>query len=127
MADKIVPIIYIGGADSWFDNLYGTGLTWTKGGFQNVPGHVAYDLLRHPEFKDGRVGKLKDRDIDATKPEKPEVKDEPPLVNLEAMTKDNIAQYAKRNFNLELDDGMKKADMVELVRRQMGTTMPVRN
>lgn len=124
MADKLVPIIYVGGKPEWKDHLYGTGLLFKRDEITLVPGHAFERFLRHPEFKDGRVGKMKSREIDTTPPVVEE-KDEAPLVNLDAMTKDALALYAKRNFNLELDTKQRKDDLIETVRRQMGADRPV--
>jgi hypothetical protein len=124
MADKHVPIKYVGSSASWTDNLYGSGLTWLRNDFQIVPGYIAVRLLKHVEFQDGRTGKLKGRPIDATEPSRKD-EDEPPLVDLNAMTKENLVQYAKRNFNLDVSGRAVKGEMVEIVRRQMGTEMPL--
>lgn len=122
----VVPILYRHpGRPEWTDHLYGSGLTFKHGEVTLVPGYLYKQFLRHHEFSDARVGKAKSRPIDETAPLKTEEKDEPPLVDLTAMTKENIAMYAKRNFNLDISEGMKKGEMVELVRRQMGTEMPV--
>lgn len=126
MQDK-VPLLYThAGKKVWKDHIYESGLTFTHGEVTLVPGYLVSNFLRHPEFTDARVGKAKSFDINKTPPPKPKEKEEEPaLVDLSAMTKDAISTYAKRNFNLELQPTMKKSDMVELVRRQMGTDMPV--
>lgn len=124
MADKIVPIKYVGPSASWTDNLYGTRMVWPKDGIQAVPGHIALKLLKHPEFKDARVGKMRDRGIDGTEPKREDEVIEAPLVNLESMTKDSLSQFAKRYFNLDVARE-NKPEMVDLVRRQMGTDMPL--
>lgn len=40
--------------------------------------------------------------------------------NLDAMTKDTIIQFAKGNFNMDLDDSMKKAELIDAVRARVG-------
>jgi hypothetical protein len=120
---KVVPISYHGPRDVWLDNINGSGLTFQKGKPTLVPGHLVAKFLRYKEFKDARVGKAKNMPYDTTPPYVE--KDEAPLVNLHTMTKEHISLYAKRNFNIELKDSMVKEDMVEIVRRQMGTDMPV--
>lgn len=122
----VVPLLYTHAKKGlWKDHIYGSGITFKHGEVALVPGHLVEKFLRHPEFSDARVGKAKGRPIDTTKPKVEEKEEEPALVDLSAMTKDAISTYAKRNFNLELQPTMKKSDMVELVRRQMGTDMPV--
>ena len=125
MADKLVPIIYVGGKPEWKDHLYKTGLVFKKDEITLVPGYAYERFLTHPEFKDGRIGKMKAREVDTTQPQVEVEKDEAPLVNLEAMSKENLAMYAKRNFNLELQMKYKKSELIETIRRQMGTEMPV--
>lgn len=125
MADKIVPIKYVGPSDSWTDHIYGTKFTWKKDGIQAVPGYIALKLLTHSEFKDARPRKMRDRPIDGTKPVREEDDLEAPLVNLEGLTKESLSQYAKRYFNLDLGERANKSEMIDKVRSQMGATRPV--
>ena len=79
-------------------------------------------LLRHPEFEDARKGKAKGAPIKAEKPEQ-EIDDDqrPPAVQLDVMTKAEIAQYAKRSFGVELDvSKSKKEELIHTVGRMMG-------
>jgi hypothetical protein len=124
MADKHVPIKYVGSSATWTDHLYGSGLTWKQNDFQIVPGYVALKLLKHTEFEDGRTGKMKGRPIDPSQPDPTKEEDEPQLVDLSAMTKENLVIYAKRNFNLDISGRTHKPEMIDIVRRQMGTDMP---
>ena len=125
MADKFVPVRYIGKKDSYRDHLYGTGITWQKGEMQLVPGYLFDRFMSHADmFQDARVGKMKRNEIDRTRPKQIE-DDEPPLVNLAGLTKENLVTYAKRNLNLDISQRTHKEEMIEIVRRQMGTDMPV--
>jgi len=102
------------------DPLYGSGLTWQPGEVKEVSEAVAVNLLRHPEFEDARKKKAPIEVPPVELKDEPEEEVAAPLVSLDAMTKDQIAQYAHRNFGVVLESGMKKADMVDAVRRQMG-------
>ena len=109
MAKRKMPIRYVGNRPEFFDYLYGSKETWPQGGVVPVEIPIAIKLLQHPEFEDAR-------DVDeqlahtpkellalpADVPDEPgveedekteeELPEEPPLVNLEALTKDQIAE-----------------------------------
>lgn len=114
-----MPIaIKYNGPKPYTDHLYGSKLHWEIGDTRDdVPEHIAVKLLRHPEFEDARKYKSK---IKVEEQPREEVEDLPPLVNLESMTKDQLAQYAHRNFGVKLDTSVKKAELLDTVRLTMG-------
>lgn len=106
------------GPKPFTDHLYGSKLHWEIGDTrEDVPEHIAIKLLRHPEFEDARKRKTEIKVEELPREEQDNL---PPLVNLEAMTKDQLAQYAHRNFGVVLDAGMKKSELLDTVRLQMG-------
>lgn len=128
-----IPIRYVGTHTSFSDHLYESGATWEFGEVVQVALDKAMKLLKHPEFEDARTAKeqakhtLKDLLALEEKELPPEIDEdqerleqEPPLVQLESLTKEQIVQYAQRNFGVVLDTSAKKADLIDTVRRQMG-------
>ncbi|MCK2097524.1 hypothetical protein [Thauera aromatica] len=106
------------GPKPYTDHLYGSRLHWEIGDTrEDVPEHIAVKLLRHPEFEDARKRKT---EIKVEPPPREEREDVPPLVNLDAMTRDQLADYAHRNFGVRLDPKAKKAELVDTVRLTMG-------
>ena len=119
----LVPVKYVGLKDEEVDHIYGSWVTWKRGEIQEVEDYVAMQLIKHPEFEDARHHKQKTKPIEGVIPERQveEIKDEdlPPLVHsMESMTKDQIAQYARRNFGVQVEG--KKGEMIEKVRYLMG-------
>jgi hypothetical protein len=113
----LVKIKYVGQEESWSDHLYNSGATWTQGGVVAVPKEAADYLLRHPEFEEAPNA----RKFDQVEPvEKEVVVEEPPMVNLEAMTKDQLSQYAHRNFGVVMPKKETAESMRNAIRLQMG-------
>jgi hypothetical protein len=115
-----VPIsITYRGKKPYTDHLYGSKLHWEVGDTRDdVPEAVAVKLLKHPEFHDARKNKA---EIKVDQPPREQEEDvQPPLVNLDAMTKDQLIEYAHRNFGVKLDASTKKAELIDTVRLQMG-------
>lgn len=119
----MIPVKYVGPKPSGsVDHLYGSGTRWSKpGDVQEVEPYAAKMLLRHPEYEDARKGKAAGTPIVAEAPVK-EIEDDqrPPPVQLEAMTKAEIAAYAKRSFGVDIDPSTKKADLIHTVGRMVG-------
>lgn len=117
----MTPIKYIGQKPRLEDHLFGTGLTWTPGQTHGVPAAVAESMLRFTTFEPGETGKI-DQSLD--KIEKPEEEEEierdEPLTNLEAMTKPELIQYAHRQFGVVLQPALKKGELIDTIRLQMG-------
>lgn len=107
---------------SWFDNLYGSG-EWSADDVRDVDEWTAVCLLKHPEFLDARHHKQRG-EIDAKPPvikDKEEDENElAPLVQIDSMTKEQVAVFAKRQFGIDLPAGLKKGEMVDKVRFLMG-------
>mgnify|MGYP000715803635 CR=1 FL=1 len=115
----MVKVRYIGMEDSWFDYLYRSGATWTKGSVVAVSDASAEKLLKHPDmFEEATLAKKFDVADEVKAVEKIE---EPPLVNLEAMTKDQMLAYAQRNFGVILDKKDKAENLRNSIRTKMGT------
>ena len=118
----LIKVKYVGLLEAWDDHVYGSGL-WVRGEPRAVEDYLAAQLLKHSEFEDARHPKQRGP-IDAQAPEKPEATQEewelPPLQSFDAMTKEQIAVFAKRTFGAELPARQTKAEMVERVRFLMG-------
>lgn len=123
----LIKIKYIGLLDAWDDHLYGSG-TWIQGEPREVEDFLAMQLLKHPEFEDARHHKQRGP-ILAVPPEKPEEEPEDwekaPLQSFDAMTKEQIAVFAKRTFGAELPVKQTKAEMIDRVRFLMGKPSPI--
>lgn len=123
----LIKVKYIGLLESWDDHIYGSG-TWVQGEPREVEDYLAMQLLKHSEFEDARHHKQRGP-IEAVIPEKPQEEQEDwekaPLQSLEAMTKEQIAVFAKRTFGADLPTTNTKAEMVERVRFLMGTPSPI--
>ena len=119
----MIPVKYVGPKlKGSVDHLYGSGTRWTKpGDVQDVEPYVAKMLLRHPEYEDARKGKAAGTPITAEAPIK-EIEDDqrPPPVQLDSMTKGEIAAYVKRSFGVDIDTSAKKVDLIHSVSRMVG-------
>lgn len=120
-----IEVRYDGPKAFWRDNLYGTGKTWGFNESHLVPVSAAILILKHPEFT--RLGDTSAplKDLLVASPtvaplaNEREKVEEPPLINLDVLSKAKLAEYAKSNFGVELDIGAKKADLIDQVRAQM--------
>ena len=123
----MVKVKYVGLLEQWDDHLYASGL-WVKNEPREVEDWVAAQLLKHPEFEDARHHKQRGP-IEAQPPEKPEAVQEDweqaPLQSFDAMTKEQIAVFAKRTFGADLPVKQTKAEMIDRVRFLMGTPSPI--
>ena len=123
----MVKVKYVGLLEQWDDHLYESG-TWVKNEPREVEDWIAAQLLKHPEFEDARHHKQRGPII-AVPPEKPEEEPEDwekaPLQSFDAMTKEQIAVFAKRTFGAELPTKQTKAEMIDRVRFLMGTPSPI--
>lgn len=117
---EMVKIRYVGQEETYFDHNYNSGATWTKGSVVAVRAECAEYLLRHPEFEAAPTAKK----FDIAEPEivDREVEEEPPLANLEAMTKDQMIAYAHRNFGVVLDKKDKAEALRDSIRTRMGSS-----
>lgn len=135
MSKVKMPVRYIGDRDEFRDHLYGSKLIWQQGEAVEVDVEIAIKLLVHPEFEDARdpedqleatpkelLGGLPPKPtVEKTEEEQREELDmEPPLVNLEGLTKAQLVEYAHRNFGVTLDPAVKKDELIDTVRRSMG-------
>ena len=112
----LVKVKYVGQDATWFDHLYNSGATFTQGGVVAVPRESADHLLRHPEFEEAPQAKK----FDTAVPVKDIPIEEPPMVNLEAMTKEQLGQYAHRNFGIIVPKKETAEAMRNTIRLQMG-------
>jgi len=113
--DKI-KVKYIGDRPEWRDNLYGSGGVWHPNSAVLVSAEAAERLLQHPEF----VRDDKAKAIEAVQVKEEEQADEPPLANLDAMTKAQLTEYAHRNFGIVLPSNLKVEEARNQIRLQMG-------
>lgn len=125
---RTVPLTYNGKKQPFTDTLYGSGVRWSQTGTtQDVPLLAAIKLIKHPEFKDARKDQqlplksllLSEEDGPDDDGERERTLEEPPLANVEAMTKAQIVQYVHVNFGVELPSAMKKGEMVDVARQHM--------
>lgn len=114
--DKI-KVKYIGDRPEWRDNLYGSGGVWHPNSAVLVSAEVAARLLKHPEFVRDDLAK---KFTEAEPQVKEELIEEPPLANLDAMTKDQLTQYAHRNFGIVLPKKDTVENLRNTIRLQMG-------
>lgn len=115
--DKI-KVKYVGDREEWADNLYGSGGVWKPGSVCLVAADAAERLLKHAEFERADSAK-RFEDVEPEREEE-ELIEEPPLVNLEALTKDQLSQYAHRNFGIVLPKKETAEAMRNTIRLQMG-------
>lgn len=118
-------IKYLGNRERHRENLYGTGLEFIKGGTCWVPTDKANLMLKHPdvyavateaeakapEAAASPVAHVVDTESDEAK-EKARLEElENARQSLGTMTKEGLIQYAKHNFQVDLDPAMKKAEL----------------
>ena len=93
----------------FIDDLYGTYLVWVDKQEEHlVSDDVAHKLLKHPDVWVG-AGRVSDKTaaaigLEVSTPKKVETEEEPerpPLVQLDAMDKPALIEYAQRNFNTQ--------------------------
>lgn len=127
---EIVYVGYVGKKESQDDkHIAGTGFVWylDEDTVHPVSAAQAAKLLVHTDSferrPDPNPSKSKATNVDKTKETKSsEVKEDKPKeepfaqVNFENMTKDAIAQYAKRSFNADVDTAKTKEAMITEVR-----------
>ena len=114
--EQKIKVKYVGERPEWIDNLYGSGGTWQPGSVCLVPEDAGLRLLAHPEFERADSAK---RFVE-TEPRVEVEIEEPPLTNLEAMTKDQLLAYAHRNFGVLLPKKETSAAIRDTIRLQMG-------
>ncbi len=114
----LVKVRYLGQEEVWTDYLYNSGATFTKGGVVAVDARAADQLLQHPEFEAAESARKYDV---AEKPERKVEEDEPPLADLESMTKDQMLTYAQRNFGVVLKKTEAKDNIRNTIRSKMGS------
>ena len=119
---ELVKVRYVGSEQSYYDHNYNSGATWQQGGVVAVRAECAEKLLRHPEFEAAPMAKK----FDVAEPHliEEEQVEEPPLANLEAMTKDQMIAYAHRNFGVVLDKRDKAETLRDSIRTRMGARRP---
>jgi hypothetical protein len=99
-----ISLRYHGVKDVHEDALYGTGL-WGRGAVKKVDRELAAHMLMHPDvWEDARpaAARKKDPIVPKARPQQYQhhlYDKEPALANLNAMTKDALANYAMREFN----------------------------
>lgn len=116
----LVKIRYVGQEEIYSDHNYNSGATWLKGGVVAVRAECAERLLHHPEFEAAPTAKK----FDVAEPGlvEDELPEEPPLANLESMTKDQMIAYAHRNFGVVLDKKDKAETLRDSIRTRMGSS-----
>ena len=110
------PIRYIGKRKIHKDGLFGTEITWEQGQVQMVPADKAVLMLKHKDvYEPGDVESAETQEI-------PEVNEEKDIQEEEENVRESIKQmsrkaqlvdFAKVNFNIELDSKAKVAELQE--------------
>lgn len=125
-----IPIGYCGQKNLEVDHLYGTDLVWEPGTVHEVDPKKAALLLRHPDvwFDTRSEDEQKKHPVPIATPtfepgqfkyRQPESEDrrEPPLINFDSVEdKGVLAEFAQKNYNIELDKRMTLANMKAVVR-----------
>jgi hypothetical protein len=127
-----VPVKYIGRRDTFTDHLYGTGLVFEKGQVRNLPSELARKFLRHGDQFAENVAREGEQQIvqateepdqddtaaklaDAQKLQELERDKESQLqdlkVQVNAMTKASLGQYALTNYQQKLDQSKTVAEL----------------
>ncbi len=143
----MILVKYVGAKPLFVDHLFGTGLSWRPGEAHEVEVSVALGMLRFPTFEvDGGgarwpVGEAvlcgddgapcgtgakkppikksrRTRDESAEAEALAEAGRDLPLVDLHALDKAGLVEYARRHFRVALD-GMKKNELIETIRLKM--------
>lgn len=122
-----ILIRYIGAKAVKEDATYATG-PWRNQEERPIESSVAVRLLQHPdiwELADDQA-ELPLLPVAQPVPAKEDEQDleqnehKAPLVQLDIMTKADVAHYAKRNFGIELPATLTKPAMIDKVRALMG-------
>jgi hypothetical protein len=117
---KLCTVAYVGKKESQEDTIAGTGILWLPGSQHEVTQAQAHMLAQHTDswaIVSERETDEQPKEI-ASKPAKKVEQEEPfPHVNLEAMTKAQIAEHALRTFNhkLELSPRISKQSLIDAV------------
>lgn len=105
-----VNIKYVGAKPQGVrDQVAGTGILWAHGETRPVPDWAVPTLLLHPTIwarAEGATDPVSDADIVPPKPdprEETEVNEAIHDLQIGAMDKDALEQYAKRHFSVDLD------------------------
>lgn len=125
--DRPVQVAYIGNDETFFDHIYGSGLTFEKDKSTDVPAWLAVKLLKHTEFEDRRPGFLRMRPIRVINDKPIEVVDEETeqhylyeQIPLDNMTVAQMRSFSMRNFGVMHPPTMLKDDMQNEVRSLVG-------
>lgn len=118
-------IQYVGKKPSRADTVAGTNLVWTPGQVHPVEEAAAKKLMFHTDIwksigTEEVAPDKRDVKIAVAKPaEKKKEQEEPfEVANLDAMKRPELAAYAKRNFNINLNPVKSKAaDMIMTIRQ----------
>ena len=121
----MIPVKYVGPKETEVEHNYGSGVFFKQGEVTMVPDYAAKILLeRHPsEYQDGRHHKQQHLEIKPVEPVPPKFVEDvepPPLVNLDAMTKEQLVTFTHKQWGVELDAKGKKADLIDRARSLMG-------
>lgn len=127
--DNLIPILYIGKKERKVDTVAGTGLVWQRGEIHYLPPLIAAQLTRYADvWREGwdeadadpaRVGLVVTQSQlpPAAQGKKPEQNEMPPfnMPNLQGMKKEDLVAFARGQFNQQLDNGLKKDEMIQQI------------
>lgn len=107
-----VPVKYIGKRPEYRDGTYQTGIVWKQGETKPVPAEKARLMLMHRDvYADGALADIATQAAAPAAPAKPKDMDEEGLQDtrdrINQMTKQALADFAKTNFQQDLDAGPK--------------------
>lgn len=125
--DNLIPIKYIGAKDQKKDTVAGTGLVWEHGQIHFVPPLIAIKLTPYTdvwreaweeaEENPGAVGLVVTTQQVAGDGKLPAQSQVPPfnMPNLQGMKKEDLATFARAQFNHELGADLKKDEMIQQI------------
>lgn len=122
-----VAIVYVGKKARKDDNVANTGTVWNgPGDVQRVDASVAAKLLSHVDIwarAEGETEKVPDAEVESTltKPEEEEgeeLQDTPTAFNIDDANKDQLVEYAMREFGVDLDKRKNIDSLRDLVRTE---------
>lgn len=115
---KLVTVAYVGKKESQEDTIAGTGILWLPGSQHDVTEEQAKILAVHTDSWE-IVGVSETEEAQTKKPDAKKKDDDEPkftMVNLDTMTKQELADYATREFHEPLDMKSKKDDLIAQIR-----------
>ncbi|MGE8688622.1 MAG: hypothetical protein ACN6PJ_15880 [Achromobacter sp.] len=125
--NNLIPILYVGKKERKVDTVAGTGLVWQRGEIHYLPPLIAAQLTRYADvWREGwdeadadpaRVGLVVTENEVPAGIQSKEQSQVPPfsMPNLQGMKKEDLVAFALGEFNQQLDNGLKKDEMIQQI------------